>query len=232
MPSPSRAACQSWRIRLAGRGAGCGHSPSPRPAKRSWLCGQCSKCGDMAAYWNTQRQAHYGKKCSCLLARKETNGAGSPYLSTSFGGATVQGSGLGCIYLGWSPAASRLTRYGWMQSRIQSAQVCAAGGPISARSQPYLLRKGSALRRRSRSILFLSRKKHDAGLFEIWRFNGEEERHYYRSVESWRRGIDQEEAEQADAHSCRGNAEYTDSGPAGAGTYCTVCGALVRSYEY
>lgn len=37
--------------------------------------------------------------------------------------------------------------------------------------------------------------------------------------------------EQADAHSCRANAEYTDSGPAGAGTYCTVCGALVRSYE-
>jgi hypothetical protein len=40
----------------------------------------------------------------------------------------------------------------------------------------------------------------------------------------------------ADAHSCSANAEFTDNGPQGAGTYCTECGALVRSseidYEY
>ena len=40
-----------------------------------------------------------------------------------------------------------------------------------------------------------------------------------------------DEEEYSDAHSCRANAEYTDDGPAGAGTYCTVCGALVKSYE-
>ena len=39
------------------------------------------------------------------------------------------------------------------------------------------------------------------------------------------------EEEAADAHICGANAEYTDNGPAGAGTYCTVCGALVKSYE-
>ncbi len=30
-----------------------------------------------------------------------------------------------------------------------------------------------------------------------------------------------------DSHSCYENAEYTSNGPAGAGKYCTVCGALV-----
>jgi hypothetical protein len=32
-----------------------------------------------------------------------------------------------------------------------------------------------------------------------------------------------------DAHSCVANAEYTHYGPTGPGSYCTECGALVRS---
>lgn len=34
-----------------------------------------------------------------------------------------------------------------------------------------------------------------------------------------------------DAHSCDQNAVFTDDGPQGAGSYCSECGALVKSAE-
>lgn len=48
-----------------------------------------------------------------------------------------------------------------------------------------------------------------------------------------REQIKEEIAFLADAHSCYSNAEYSSDGPAGAGRYCVVCGALVsKALDY
>ncbi len=45
-------------------------------------------------------------------------------------------------------------------------------------------------------------------------------------------GYQMEQAAIADAHLCSANAEYTDNGPQGPGSYCADCGALVKSAIY
>lgn len=40
-----------------------------------------------------------------------------------------------------------------------------------------------------------------------------------------------EEQARSDAHSCTANSQYTYFGPAGPGSYCTECGALVQSSD-
>lgn len=55
---------------------------------------------------------------------------------------------------------------------------------------------------------------------------------YYDSVEDWKQDVNSELLQQADAHSCQANATYTDQGPAGPGSYCSVCGSQVSSAEY
>lgn len=67
---------------------------------------------------------------------------------------------------------------------------------------------------------------------EYWEREDGEKTYHFSSIEAWKSAIDFDEQMRADAHSCSANAVFSDKGPAGAGTYCTVCGSLVKSHDY
>ncbi len=66
---------------------------------------------------------------------------------------------------------------------------------------------------------------------EYWEIEEGEKTYCWSSVEDWKSTIDWDEQMRADAHSCSANAVFTDKGPAGSGTYCTICGVLVKSFD-
>ncbi|MCB9296302.1 MAG: hypothetical protein H6559_24770 [Lewinellaceae bacterium] len=72
----------------------------------------------------------------------------------------------------------------------------------------------------------------DPATGELWEMDEGEKTYCWSSVEAWKNAIDWDEQMRADAHSCSANAVFSDKGPAGAGTYCTVCGAQVKSFGH